>query len=159
MTKYTITPIRTTMKRGWQYLRGKSEDYLENLTSFSKYARTSIRSNLGKKTLTTEEIRGNGYSDIAIILGQKNIKSIKFEVDYCREDRLTNKTDRIMAASIRAVFRHLATYGIQKNTQNGYIDYHLGEDNWLRSDFTIEASEGSSLIVSLDIGKLKPPHN
>lgn len=159
MTKYTIKPIRTTLIRAWEYARGKREDYLEKLTRFSKYVALSIRRRLGANFFTIERIRENGYSEIAAILEKKGIKSIKFDVSCYNKPLPLKKTDRIVAASVRAIIRHLATYGIQKETQKGYIDYHLGDDNWLKGDFTIEASEESSVTVSLEVRKLNPLRN
>ncbi len=156
MTKYTIRPIRTMIKRGWEYTRVKRDDYLENLTRFSKFVRPMLHYGTKTRSLTIGEISRNGYSEIAKILEGKKIKSITFDIDYFNKPLPLKKTDRIIAASVRAIIRHLATYGIQKETQKGFIEYHLGYDNWLRSDFSIEASQGSSVTVSLGVGKHKP---
>lgn len=156
MIKYTITPIRTMRKRGWEYARGKRHDYLEKLSRFSKYVTLLIRDGLGAK-FTTEEISKKHYLDIAAILKKKDVESIKFDISYCNGSLPLKKTDRIIAASVRAIIRHLATHGIQKDTQNGHIKYRLRGDKWLRSDFTIETSKEFLVTVKLALTRLIAP--
>lgn len=155
--KYTITPIRTTLRRGFGHLLGLRNDYLKGLSLFSKDLMRSLRYDTPSPSITikTEEIATTGYPGIAKALEQKGIETISFTL-VLRPYLPKWKTERIIAASVRTAIRHLATHGAKTGKEQGYLDYFLGEKRSLCNTITIEATDPSSPTVNFEVFEAKP---
>lgn len=162
--KFTVTPLRTVIRRGGGHCLARRKDYLKGLNNFSF---TVISSNsLGKtrKNITTKEISKQGFGKIARILEQKGIKSIEFIIDNRTPFYRRKSFDRLIASSVRAAIRHLATFGMRKDLERGFIDCNLGHDSEsgilltntiISSDIKIETAKESHVIVTFEIFELK----
>lgn len=160
----TITPLRTEIRRGLEHSLALRKDYLKGLSKFSITVISLDFRGENREKITTDEISKLGFGEIARILERKGIKSIEFLIDNRTVFHRRKSYEKLVASSVRAAIRHLATYGNKEGLQRGFIDRRLSPDDesgvllmniFISSEIKIEAANESSVKVSFEIFELK----
>jgi hypothetical protein len=162
--RLTVYPLLTKIRRGLGHSLTLRKDYLKGLSSFSTNVISSHGRGKTNKTVTIEDISEQGFPEIARILEKKRIKSIEFMVDNRTYFHRRKSYKQLIASSVRAAIRHLATYGKKDGLQRGFTDRRLSPDDesgvlimntFISSEIKIEAANESSVKVTFEIFELK----